>query len=208
MTEVLSVLLAANWGIGEQLLAALESCPGVRLLGVVTRFAPGGEDPWADAVRCRAEAGGHRIWNEAGLTPLQLGELTRSVCADVLWLHAYMKRLPRETFSAPRIGSVNVHASLLPSYRGPSPSRWVLENRESITGITSHFVDEGIDTGPIIHQVPVPVSADDNMDSLLDKLKAAVTPLVLESVRRLLSVDFKPEPQDESRASRAPRRME
>ena len=208
----LSVLLAANWGLGERLLAALLDCPEVRLLGVVTRAQTGGADPFADPfadiVRRGAEAHGLAVWDEAALPPLELGALARSLGADVLWLHAYMRRLPRAAFTAPRLGTVNVHASLLPAYRGPSPQQWVLRNRERLTGLTSHFVDEGLDSGPIIHQVPVPVSPQESLESLLEKSKEAAAPLVRGTVKRLLDPGFKPAPQDESRASHAPRPKE
>lgn len=204
----LSVLLAANWGLGERLLAALLDDPRIRLLGVVTRAAMESADPFADVVRKRATAAGLPAWDEDALPPLALGALARDLGADVLWLHAYMRRLPRETFTAPRRGTVNVHGSLLPAYRGPAPHHWVLKNREPMTGLTSHFVDEGLDTGPIIHQVTVPLTGDETMPVLLDRLAEAATPLAKGTVDKLLAPGFAPEPQDESRATYAPRMEE
>ncbi|MEW5772135.1 MAG: formyltransferase family protein [Thermodesulfobacteriota bacterium] len=201
----LAVLFAANWGLGGRLLAALLESPAIRVLGVVTRAAAGGGDPWADVVRqCAAEAG-LRIWDEAALDPVALGALARELDADLLWLHAYMRRLPREAFAAPRQGTVNVHGSLLPAYRGPAPHHWVLRNREPMTGLTSHFIDEGLDTGPIIHQVTVPLLGDETLPVLLDRLGDAAAPLVRGTVAKLLDPGFVPVPQDESRATHAPR---
>jgi methionyl-tRNA formyltransferase len=201
----LSVLLAANWGLGERLLAALLDCPEVSLLGVVTRAQTGGEDPWADSVRRCAMAAGLSVWDETVLPPLELGALVRSLGADVLWLHAYMHRLPREAYTAPRRGTVNVHASLLPAYRGPSPQQWVLRNREPLTGLTSHYVDEGFDSGPIIHQEQVPLHGDETEENLLDKLKGAAAPLVRMTIRNILDPGFHPARQDASRVTYAPR---
>jgi len=201
----LAVLFAANWGLGERLLAALLESPAVRVLGVVTRAASGGGDPWADVVRQRAVEAGLRTWDEAALDPVALGTLARELGADLLWLHAYMRRLPHAAFTAPRRGTVNVHGSLLPAYRGPAPHQWVLANRDPATGLTSHFVDEGLDTGPIIHQVTVPLAGDETRAGLLDKLNHAAVPLVQGTVARLLDPGFTPVAQDEVRASYAPR---
>lgn len=201
----LTVLLAANWGLGERLLAALLDAPEVRVLGVATRAASGGGDPWADMVRQRALQAGLPVWDEDTLPPQDLAALVRELGADLLWLHAYLRRLPRAAFTAPRLGTVNVHASLLPAYRGPSPQHWVLRNREPVSGLTSHFLDEGLDTGPIIHQVPVPLSPTETLDTLFEKYREAAGPLVRETVAKLLDPGFTPRPQDESLATYAPR---
>ncbi len=201
----LRILLAANWGLGERLLAALLACPEVLVLGVVTRPGAQGGDPWASAVDRSARAAGLRVWDEADLPPPALGALAREQGADLLWLHAYLRLLPREVYSAPRLGSVNVHASLLPAYRGPAPQHWVLKNREPVTGLTSHFLDEGLDSGPIIHQERVPLAGTETLAELLDKLKAAAAPLVRATVEKLRAPDFVPAAQDETLATYAPR---
>jgi len=206
--DQLSVLLAANWGMGERLLSALMENPAVRLVGVVTRSESSGKDSWADAVRNRAQAAGLPVWDESLLDPFRLGRLVHDVRADNLWIHAFMRRLPREIYTMPRRGTVNIHGSLLPAYRGPSPHQWVLKNRDLLTGLTSHFVDEGLDTGPIIHQETVSLSGDETLPVLLDKLKGVVLPLVHETVNKLLDPDFIPMPQDGSRATYAPRLMQ
>ncbi len=200
----LRVLLAANWGLGERLLEALMSCPDVVLLGVVTRSVAVESDPWADAVRRRAEAADLTVWEEQTLSPPALGELVRTLEADVLWLHAYMHILPHPVYTAARLGTVNVHASLLPGYRGPAPHRWVLKNRDPETGLTSHFVDDGVDTGPIIYQERVGLRGDETLPALLDTLKDGVAALVRGTVRNLLDPEFRPAPQDASLATYAP----
>lgn len=200
----LRVLLAANWGLGERLLEALLVCPEVIVLGVVTRCDSHHDIRWADAVRLRAESAGLPVWDEQILTPPALGQIVRALDADILWLHAYMRRLPRAVFIAPRLGTVNVHGSLLPAYRGPAPHHWVLANRDPETGLTSHVVDEGLDTGPIIHQVRVRLRGDETLPDLLDTLKDAASPLVHDTVRKLLDPNFRPVPQDASLATYAP----
>ena len=200
----LRVLLAANWGLGERLLDALLSCPDVALLGVVTRCAAVEGDPWADAVYLRAEAASLPVWEEQTLPPPALGERVRTLNADVLWLHAYMHILPRPVYTAARLGTVNVHASLLPAYRGPAPHRWVLRNRDPETGLTSHFVDDGVDTGPIIYQERVCLRGDETLPALLNTLKDGAAALVRGTVRNLLDPKFCPAPQDASRATYAP----
>ncbi|MDR3044992.1 MAG: hypothetical protein LBU75_12155 [Desulfovibrio sp.] len=204
VTAPLRVLLAANWGLGERLLDALLACPEVALLGVVTRCAPVADDPWADAACRRARAAGLSVWDERQVQPTGLGQLVHDLEADVLWLHAYMRLLPRPVYTAARLGTVNVHASLLPAYRGPAPHHHVLRNRDPETGLTSHFVDDGVDTGPIIHQVRLGLRGDETLADLLDTLKEGAAPLVRGTVENLLDPAFHPVPQDASLATYAP----
>lgn len=205
VSSSLRVLLAANWGLGERLLAALLDCPDVSLQGVITRCpAPDNDDPWADAVRARAAAAGLPIWEEKSLTHPALADLVRNLNVDVLFLHAYMHRLRQDTYSAARKGTVNIHASLLPRHRGPAPHHWTLKNREPETGLTSHFVDDGLDTGPIIHQVRICLNRNETLPDLLETLKKAAPHLVRGTVRNLLDPGFRPVPQDASLVTHAP----
>lgn len=202
MNSPLRVLAALHWGLGERLLDAMLHCPRLRVLGVACRAPASQDDPYATAVRRRAARAGLPVWEEEGQ---DLGRLARQVGADLLWLHAYMRRLPPEVLTAAPRGALNVHASLLPAHRGPDPLHWVLARKDARTGLTAHMMDQGLDTGPIVHQVAFAVHPHDTRETLLEKCGQAARPLVEETVRRLLDPDFTPLPQDESLASHAPR---
>lgn len=205
---MLKVALLANWGIGVEILKTLCSLSNIQISLVVTRFDPRSNDPWLNVVLDYASKRNLPVLNQDSMHPQALAPLLRASAVDLLITHAYMHILPREIFSAPRLGTINVHASLLPSYRGPAPSYWVLKNRETITGLTCHFMDEGIDTGDIVYQVRVPVEPADRMQDLLERLKSVVEPLLLESLSRVQRMDFHPVPQDDALASYAPKPRE
>lgn len=202
MSHPLRVLAALHWGLGERLLDALLDCPQLRLMGVVCRGPAIQPDPYAMAVRRRARQAGLPIWEQ---DEQDLGRLARQTGADLLWLHAYMRRLPPEVLAAAPLGALNVHASLLPAHRGPDPLHGALARQDARTGLTAHLMDQGLDTGPIVCQVAFAVHPGDTRETLLEKCKQAARPLVEETVRRLLDPDFSPLPQDEALASHAPR---
>lgn len=201
----LSVLLLANWGIGAAVLETLLAMPGLRVPLVVGRHEPDSPDPWVNRVYDLAQAAGLRFVPSREASFEFLAQAIAREGVDLLLCHAYMRRLPPAVFAAPRLGGVNIHASLLPRHRGPAPSWWVLKNRESETGLTSHVLTEELDAGAVIHQVRVPVLPGDDMDALLDRLRAATPDLVRGTVARLLQKNFTPEPQCDAAATYAPR---
>ncbi len=90
--------------------------------------------------------------------------------ADIGIVVAYGRILPEAVFKAPRLGSVNLHFSLLPKYRGAAPMQWALINGDAKTGVSAFWLEAGLDSGPIFHQVETPIAPDDNLPSLRDKL--------------------------------------
>ena len=129
----------------------------------------------------------------------------QSLQADLLITHAFMKLLPERVFNAPRLGSINIHPSILPKYRGPSPGHWVIANKEKETGLTCHKIDRGMDTGDIVYQVKIPVFPEDNVADLIERQKIVVKDLLAESLKRLENKNFKPVPQQSEDACFAPR---
>lgn len=113
--------------------------------------------------------------------------------------------LPREVYTMPRLGTFNLHASLLPKYRGAAPIQWALINGEKVTGVTTFFLEEKVDTGNIILQREIPIDDDDNFQTLHDKLAIVGSELVLETVRLIETGKFELTPQDESLATPAPK---
>lgn len=100
-------------------------------------------------------------------------ERLRGYGADLGVAVAYGRIMPRPVFGAPRLGTVNVHFSLLPKYRGAAPMQWALINGETETGVSIFWIEEGLDSGPVSAQRAVPIEPGDRMDTLREKLTAA-----------------------------------
>lgn len=125
----------------------------------------------------------------------------KDAAPDVLIVASYGEILPPEVLTAPKSGSVNIHASLLPKYRGASPIQQVLLDGESQTGVTLMQMDEGLDTGPIIAFARQPIAAADTAGSLSEKLAALGARLLVETLPRFLAGEVAARPQDESQAT-------
>ena len=124
--------------------------------------------------------------------------------ADLFAVVAYGQILPPSVLALPRLGAVNVHASLLPRYRGPAPIQWAILNREPQTGVTTMMMDAGLDTGNILLAAPTPISASETADSLHDRLARMGADLLVETVARIAAGNLIATPQDHSRATYAP----
>jgi methionyl-tRNA formyltransferase len=115
---------------------------------------------------------------EKGLTVLQppkvrgtdFAEQLRALAPDVAVVTAYGKILPKDVLEAPRRGSVNVHASLLPRFRGAAPIQWAIAEGDAETGVCLMQMDEGMDTGPVIDRASLPIEPTDTSATLHDKL--------------------------------------
>lgn len=117
---------------------------------------------------------------------------------------AYGKILPAEILDLPRHGCVNVHASLLPKYRGAAPIQWSIINGDAVTGVTLMQMDIGMDTGAMIAKGELPILPEDTSVTLSPKLANLGAELALEQIPRYLAGELKPQPQDESQATYAP----
>ena len=113
--------------------------------------------------------------------------------------------LPEEVFSLPPRGSINLHASLLPRYRGAAPINWALINGDTETGLTTFLLNKKVDTGAILLQRRIAIAPDDDSGSLHDKLMTAGADLLLETIDGLESGALKPKPQSSEQASPAPK---
>jgi methionyl-tRNA formyltransferase len=113
--------------------------------------------------------------------------------------------LPREVFTVPPLGAFNLHASLLPRYRGAAPIQWAIIRGETETGVTTFLLDERVDTGKILLQARIPIGQDEDAGSLHDRLAVLGAGVVVDTVRLLESGDANPLPQDQSRATPAPK---
>jgi len=116
----------------------------------------------------------------------------------------YGQLIPGDLLTIPRHGWINLHASLLPKYRGAAPVQWALIQGETLTGVTTMQIDEGMDTGPILLQTEVPIGEDDTAVTLGQRLAARGAALMVETLRKLEAGTLTPRPQDHSQASKAP----
>jgi methionyl-tRNA formyltransferase len=124
--------------------------------------------------------------------------------ADAIIVVGYGRIIPQWMIDLPRLGNLNLHASLLPKYRGAAPIQWAIANGESITGVTTMRIDAGLDTGDILLQREMPIAIEDTSETLAPRLAAVGAELMVETLRGLKSGQVKPIPQDDSRATLAP----
>jgi len=116
--------------------------------------------------------------------------------ADLFVVVAF-RMLPQVLWSMPRLGTFNLHSSLLPNYRGAAPINWVIVNGEEKTGVTTFFINEDIDTGEILLQKETSIAKDEDAGSLHDRLMQIGAELVLETANALEKGKLKPQVQDE-----------
>ena len=124
-----------------------------------------------------------------------LAEL-RALEADLQIVVAF-RMLPEVVWNMPRLGTFNLHASLLPQYRGAAPINWAVINGDTETGITTFFLKHEIDTGEIIDQVRVPIADTDNVEVVYNRLMNLGGDLVLKTVDAILEGNIKTTPQEE-----------
>lgn len=124
---------------------------------------------------------------------------------DVLVVAAYGLILPKAVLEIPRYGCINVHASLLPRWRGAAPIPRAIEAGDRVTGITIMQMDEGLDTGDILAQTEVPIQDSDNAGILHDRLALVAADILLTTLERLIQDEVKARPQDERAACYAPK---
>ena len=118
--------------------------------------------------------------------------------ADIMIVIAFGQILPKEILDMTPYGCVNVHASLLPAYRGAAPIQWSVIHGDTITGVTTMQMDVGLDTGDMIQKVEVPIEPDETGGTLHDKLAAAGAKLCVETIQALGEGTASRTPQGES----------
>src|SRR3989441_1530846 len=129
----------------------------------------------------------------------------REIDADVMVVVAYGQILPASLIDAPRLGTLNVHASLLPRHRGPAPVEWAILSGDSETGVSIMQMDAGVDTGPILAQERVPMAPDEIAPRLEGRLAIVGGALLVRTLDDLVVGRVTPRPQPAVGASHAPR---
>ena len=123
---------------------------------------------------------------------------------DLIAVAAFGRILPPAILSLPPLGCINVHGSLLPKYRGAGPIQWAIINGETETGITTMLMNEGMDTGAMLLQEAIPITADDTAGTLSPRLAELGGKLLVETIARLKAGALVPQPQNSSQATLAP----
>lgn len=147
-----------------------------------------------------------------GITPLQPGKVKeeafqehiRALQPELIVVVAYGQILPKSILKIPQYGAVNVHASLLPQYRGAAPIVWAILKGEKTTGVTTMLMDEGMDTGDILLQEEIPIEEADTAETLQQRLALLGAQLLMETLEKMKAGNIHPIPQDHSKATYAP----
>ncbi len=130
--------------------------------------------------------------------------LIESIQPDAIIVVAYGRIIPDWMLRLPRWGNLNLHASLLPSYRGAAPIQWAVANGETVTGATTMRIDQGLDTGDILLQRSLPIAPDQTAEQLFPLLAEDGAALMVETLSGLEAGTIAPVPQDHAAASLAP----
>ncbi len=125
----------------------------------------------------------------------------RSLDADYFVVVAYGKIIPQAVLDVPRLGCVNVHPSLLPKYRGPSPMNWAIAEGDATTGVTIMLLDAGMDTGPILSQTSIGLDSDETMETLMAKAHEQGVPLLVDALKRFAAGEIVPVAQNDELAT-------
>jgi methionyl-tRNA formyltransferase len=123
---------------------------------------------------------------------------------DAIIVVGYGRIIPQWMIDLPRLGNLNLHASLLPKYRGAAPIQWAIANGESVTGVTTMRIDAGLDTGDILMQREISIGLEDTAEALGPKLASIGAELMVETLRGIETGQVRPTPQDHAQATLAP----
>ena len=131
-------------------------------------------------------------------------ELLKKLNPELVVVTAFGKILPKEILEEPKYGCINIHASLLPKYRGAAPIQWSVINGESKTGVTSMQMDVGLDTGDMLLKEEIEIGDNDTAETVHDKLSVLGAEVLSKTIDALQKGELKPEKQDDSLSNYAP----
>lgn len=181
--------------------------PDIRVEGIVTqpdRPRGRGNEISISPVKAAALAAGIDVFQPVKVRAPEALAYFERVAPDCVVIIAYGQIIPAKLIAIPRLGWINVHASLLPKYRGAAPINWAIINGEKVTGLTTMQIDPGLDTGPMLLRTELPIGSDETAPELSVRLAQAGAPLIIETLRRVEASEITPEPQDNAQATFAP----
>ncbi len=164
-----------------------------------------GQQVASSPVKDRALDAGVHVYQPEKIRSDSAYEFFKRLQPDAVVIIAYGQIIPPRLIELPRLGWVNLHASLLPAYRGAAPVNWAIVNGEMCTGLTTMQIDAGLDSGPILLQRTLGIGADETAPELAQRLAEAGAPVMIETLRKLDRGEIVPVIQDHSQATLAPR---
>ena len=159
----------------------------------------------ASPVKCSADALGLPVMQPDKIKSNdEFHARLEAVQPDAIIVVGYGRIIPQWMIDLPALGNINLHASLLPKYRGAAPIQWAIANGESVTGVTIMRIDAGLDTGDILLQTEEPIRPEDTAITLSSRLAHSGSELMIGTLAGLANNTVHPQPQDNSRATLAP----
>jgi methionyl-tRNA formyltransferase len=181
--------------------------PDFELLAVITqpdRPSGRGREISFSPVKQVAIAASLSVHQPEKIRAPEVEELLKSFSPDFIVIIAYGQIIPARLLTIPKFGWINLHASLLPKYRGAAPINWAIVNGETRAGLTTMRIDAGMDTGDILLQQELAIGATETAPELATRLSEAGAPLMAETLRGFAAGKITPRPQDHSQATLAP----
>lgn len=148
-------------------------------------------------VKAFAIENGLEVYQPNTLKGEQFEELLKQIDPEIIVVAAYGKILPPNVLDFPKYGCINVHGSLLPKYRGAAPIQRAIMNGESKTGITIMQMNDGLDTGDILYQEELPITKEDNFETVFDKMASLGASCLLKTLSLIDKNELSPEKQDD-----------
>ena len=188
-------------------LRRLATEPGISVEAVITqpdRPRGRGQHVSGSPVKEVALAANLHVYQPETIKSDSAQEFLKRIAPDAVVIIAYGQIIPARLLTLPRIGWINLHASLLPRYRGAAPIHWAIANGETTTGLTTMQIDAGMDTGPTLLQHELEIGPDETSPELAARMSEIGAGLIVDSLLRLDRGEISPQPQDNGKASYAP----
>ena len=161
------------------------------------------KEPQPPSVKVAAQQRGVPVFQPRKLKSGSFPEELATMAPDLIVVTAYGRILPPSILTLPRLGCVNVHASLLPRWRGAAPIQWAIAEGDAVTGVSLMVMDEGLDTGPVLATQSTPVAPTETGESLHDRLSTMGASLLGDRLSEVLNQTLIPQAQEEKNANHA-----
>ncbi|MBQ7562610.1 MAG: methionyl-tRNA formyltransferase [Lachnospiraceae bacterium] len=203
----MKVVFMGTPDFAAEILKAVKEAGHEVVLAVTQEDKPGkrGKELIEPAVKQYAKEQGIEVYQPQSLKRSEAVSRLLCYAADIFVVAAYGKLLPGEILRLPKYGCVNVHASLLPKYRGAAPIQRAILSGEKITGVTIMQMNEGLDTGDILLQRELAIAPDETGESLFERLSSLGAKLIVEALEQIQGGGLTPIKQDETFATYAPK---